>query len=128
LDDSGILQAALGRIVRAFGARKYALLWVLTFFFMAMGAFFGLFDEVVPLVPLMVALSYSLGWDLLVGLGMSIWPPTWASARPFEPLQHWRGPKAGRAAPVFGCALPPALLPGRVCAGGCVSDALRTPH
>ncbi len=72
LDDSGILQAALGRIVRAFGARKYALLWVLTFFFMAMGAFFGLFEEVVPLVPLMVALSYSLGWDLLVGLGMSI--------------------------------------------------------
>ena len=29
-------------------------------------------QEVVPLVPLMIALSYSLGWDSLVGLGMSI--------------------------------------------------------
>jgi uncharacterized ion transporter superfamily protein YfcC len=39
---------------------------------MAMGAFFGIFEEVVPLVPVMLALSYSLGWDSLVGLGMSI--------------------------------------------------------
>ncbi|MFN2270331.1 MAG: AbgT family transporter [Anaerolineae bacterium] len=28
----------------------------------------AIFEEVVPLVPLMIALSYSLGWDSLVGL------------------------------------------------------------
>jgi len=39
---------------------------------MAIGAFFGIFEEVVPLVPLMLALAYFLGWDALVGLGMSI--------------------------------------------------------
>jgi len=72
LDRSGIVRAAIGRIVRRFGQEKYALLLVISFFFMALGAFFGIFEEVVPLVPVMVALSYSLGWDALVGLGMSV--------------------------------------------------------
>ncbi len=72
LDKSGILKATLGKIVNRFGGRKYVLLLVVAFFFMLMGAFFGLFEEIVPLVPLMIALAYSLGWDALVGLGMSI--------------------------------------------------------
>ncbi len=72
LDKSGILQAAIGRIVQAFGGKKYVLLLVISLFFMLLGAFFGIFEEVVPLVPLMIALAYLLGWDSLVGLGMSI--------------------------------------------------------
>jgi uncharacterized ion transporter superfamily protein YfcC len=72
LDKSGILKAAIGRLVRAFGGHKYLLLLVITFFFMLLGAFFGIFEEVVPLVPVMLALAYYLGWDSLVGLGMSI--------------------------------------------------------
>lgn len=72
MDKSGILKAALARIVRKFGGQKYVLLLVISFFFMAVGAFFGIFEEVVPLVPLMIALAYSLGWDTLTGLGMSI--------------------------------------------------------
>jgi uncharacterized ion transporter superfamily protein YfcC len=72
LDGSGILRTALGRIVARYGERKYTLLLVVSLFFMCLGAFFGIFEEVVPLVPLIVALSYTLGWDALVGLGMSI--------------------------------------------------------
>jgi len=72
LDKCGILSAAIARVVNAFGDRKYALLLVISLLFMMMGAFFGIFEEVVPLVPVMLALSYSLGWDAFVGLGMSI--------------------------------------------------------
>jgi uncharacterized ion transporter superfamily protein YfcC len=72
LDKSGLLRAAITRIVQAFGDKKYMLLLAVSFFFMTLGAFFGIFEEVVPLVPLMVALAYSLGWDALTGLGMSI--------------------------------------------------------
>lgn len=72
LDKSGILRASLARIVTRFGGQKYLLLLAISLFFMALGAFFGIFEEVVPLVPLMIALAYSLGWDTLVGLGMSI--------------------------------------------------------
>jgi uncharacterized ion transporter superfamily protein YfcC len=39
---------------------------------MAMGAMIGSFEECVPLVPLAVSLSVSLGWDLLTGIGMSL--------------------------------------------------------
>jgi len=72
LDKTGTLRAFIGRIVRKFRARKYTLLWVVPLAFMFLGATLGTFEEVVLLVPLMIALSYSLGWDALVGLGMSI--------------------------------------------------------
>ncbi|NTV84164.1 MAG: hypothetical protein HGA23_07685, partial [Bacteroidales bacterium] len=66
LDRSGILQELLARIVRVFKHRKYMLLLGISFFFMLIGAFFGIFEEVIPLVPLIVGLSYFLGWDVLV--------------------------------------------------------------
>ncbi|PWH17927.1 MAG: hypothetical protein DDG59_07170 [Anaerolineae bacterium] len=72
LDKCGILQAGLGRLIGRFQNRKYLLLALIALFFMGLGAFFGIFEEVVPLVPLMVALAYLLGWDALVGLGISI--------------------------------------------------------
>ncbi len=72
LDKTGILTASLAGVVNRFGGKKYLLLLAISFFFTALGAFLGIFEEVVPLVPLMIALSYSLGWDTLVGLGMSI--------------------------------------------------------
>mgnify|MGYP006284502709 CR=1 FL=1 len=72
LEKSGILEAGLGWIVNRFQGRKYQLLMVISFFFMLLGAFFGIFEEVVPLVPLALALAHYLGWDPLVGLGMSI--------------------------------------------------------
>lgn len=72
MDRSGIMQAVVSRIVKAFGGRKYLLLLIVTFFFMAMGTFFGIFEEVIPLVPLMIGLAYYLGWDSLTGLGMSV--------------------------------------------------------
>ncbi len=72
LDKSGILGAAIVRLVKTFGGRKYLLLFIMSFFFMLLGALFGLFEEIVPLVPMMIALAYYLGWDALVGMGMSI--------------------------------------------------------
>lgn len=72
LDKSGILTAGLSTIVRKFGSRKYLLLALMCLFFMVLGGFFGLLEEIIPLVPLIIALSYSLGWDALVGLGMSV--------------------------------------------------------
>ncbi len=72
LDKTGTIRAFIGGIVRRFRARKYLLLLMVSLAFMALGATLGTLEEVVLLVPLMIALSYSLGWDALVGLGMSI--------------------------------------------------------
>ena len=72
LDKTGTIRAFIGNIVRRFQDRKYTLLYMVCLAFMFLGATLGTFEEVVLLVPVMIALSYSLGWDALVGLGMSI--------------------------------------------------------
>jgi uncharacterized ion transporter superfamily protein YfcC len=72
LDNTGIVRALIASVVTRYQDRKYLLLSFVSLVFMLLGASFGIFEEIVPLVPIMVALSYSLGWDALVGLGMSI--------------------------------------------------------
>ena len=72
LDKCGLMQYMLDKIVDRFGASKYHLMAMIIFFFMALGSFIGSFEECVPLVPIVVALSISLGWDDLTGLGMSL--------------------------------------------------------
>ena len=72
LDKTGTIGAFIGGIVRRFRDRKYLLLPIVCLAFMFLGSTLGTFEEVVLLVPMMIALSYSLGWDALVGLGMSL--------------------------------------------------------
>ena len=72
LDACGLMKYMLDKIVNRFGNARYKLLAIVTFFFMAMGAFVGSFEECVPLVPIVVALSVSFGWDKETGLGMSL--------------------------------------------------------
>lgn len=72
LERGGLMKYMLDKIVCRFGSARYKLLAVITFFFMAMGAFIGSFEECVPLVPIVVVLSVSLGWDSLTGMGMSL--------------------------------------------------------
>lgn len=72
LDACGVLRYMLGRVYQAFSGRKYMLMIILCLFFMLLGTFAGSFEEIVPLVPLAVALSYAMGWDALLGLGMSV--------------------------------------------------------
>ena len=71
LEKSGIIKYAMDKIVKRFSNNKYLLLSVLVLFFMAFGSMFGIFEELIALVPICVTLSYSLGWDSLTGLGMS---------------------------------------------------------
>jgi len=72
LDRTGVLRGSVAGLVARFGGRKYILLLVVSLFFMLLGAMFGIFEEVIPLIPVMIVLSLSLGWDSLVGLGMVI--------------------------------------------------------
>ncbi len=72
LERGGLMKYMLDKIVHRFGGARYNLLAIITFFFMAMGAFIGSFEECVPLVPIVVVLAVSLGWDSLTGMGMSL--------------------------------------------------------
>ena len=72
LDQCGLMKYILNKTAVTFSAVRYRLMAVVTFFFMAMGSMIGSFEECVPLVPLVVALSVNLGWDALAGIGMSL--------------------------------------------------------
>ena len=72
LDKCGLMKYMLDKITKRFGHNRYGLMALVILFFMAMGSFIGSFEECVPLVPIVVALAVSLGWDPLVGVGMSI--------------------------------------------------------
>ena len=72
LDKCGLMKYMLDKIVNKFGQSRYKLMAMIVFFFMALGSFIGSFEECVPLVPIVVALAVSLGWDDLTGLGMSL--------------------------------------------------------
>lgn len=72
LEVCGLMKYMLARIVGRFGHARYSLMATITFFFMAMGAFIGSFEECVPMVPIVAALAVSLGWDVMTGLGMSL--------------------------------------------------------
>lgn len=72
LDATGVLKAMISKIAGRFGKHKYRLIPAFVLFFMLLGAVLGIFEEVIPLVPIIVALAYSLGWDSLMGLGLSM--------------------------------------------------------
>lgn len=72
LDKCGLIKYMLDKMAHRFGAVRYRLLAVITFFFMALGSMVGSFEECVPLVPIVVALAVKLGWDALTGMGMSL--------------------------------------------------------
>ncbi len=72
LDKSGILRAVIAKIALRMYKRKRLLIAAVSFAFMFLGSFFGILEEIVPLIPLMVGLSFMLGWDSLMGLSLSL--------------------------------------------------------
>lgn len=71
LDKSGLLKYFMFLIVKKYANNKYLLLSILSLFFMTFGSVLGIFEELIALVPISIVLAYSLGWDSLIGVGMS---------------------------------------------------------
>ena len=72
LEKSGMLKYLLDQITCRYGKNRQILLALVALFFMLLGSFIGLYEECIPLVPIVVALAVRLGWDVLTGLGISL--------------------------------------------------------
>lgn len=70
MEKSGGVSAFIGKAVNKCGKRKNLVIAVAVLIFMAFGSLFGMFEELVTLLPLMVVFMLSLGLDTMVGLGV----------------------------------------------------------
>lgn len=66
------MEYLLKKLVNRFYNKRYAIIYVIVLFFMLLGSFVGSFEEVIPMIPFVCALSVSLGFDNLIGLGISL--------------------------------------------------------
>jgi uncharacterized ion transporter superfamily protein YfcC len=72
MDKTGGIKVVIKRLILRFKDNKYLLLRLVTLVLMMFGAFFGIFEESIALLPIMILLSLSLGWDTLTGMGMCL--------------------------------------------------------
>lgn len=68
----GMVSRLMERIAHRFAAARYKLLMLISLFFMVFGSVFGIFEELIIMVPFCIALSRRMGWDSLTGLGISL--------------------------------------------------------
>ena len=110
LEKSDIMSLFISKIVRRFSKMKYLLMALIVFFFMLLGAVLGTFEENIALVPLILALAYCMGWDSLVGLGMSMLASCFGfTAAVTNPFSHRDRAENLRPAAVFRLRLPQSL-------------------
>ncbi|MBR4727606.1 MAG: YfcC family protein [Clostridia bacterium] len=72
LDERGVLRYIMAVVIRKFETKKYLLLCIMVFICMLLSSTSGILEESVTLVPIACAISLALGWDSLVGLGISL--------------------------------------------------------
>lgn len=60
----------IGKTVQKFSNKKRLVICVAVLVFMLFGSFFGMFEELVTLLPLVIVFMLSMGFDTLTGLGV----------------------------------------------------------
>ena len=60
----------ISKTVRKFADKKKLVVCIATLIFMAFGSLFGMFEELVTLLPLVIVFMLSMGFDTMTGLGV----------------------------------------------------------
>lgn len=72
MNDVGGINALIGALSSKFKEKKLLLLALISFFFMCFGAFLGLFEEMLTMLPVAAALCIMIGFDSFTGFLVSI--------------------------------------------------------
>ena len=87
LDKCGILKYIMATLIKKFSNKKYTLMAIVIFVCMLLSSTAGILEESITLVPIAVAVSLAMGWDSLVGLGLSLVSIAWGfTAATFNPF------------------------------------------
>ena len=69
LEKSGGIKLFISQIIRSLKGRKEPVICITVLIFMLFGSFFGMFEELVTLLPIMILFMLSMGMDTMMGLG-----------------------------------------------------------
>lgn len=69
LDKTDGIKVVIGRVMRKLANKGAPVVCLTVLIFMLFGSFFGMFEELVTLLPLVVMFMLSLGFDTMTGLG-----------------------------------------------------------
>ncbi len=72
MNDAGGISVLIGSVSERFKDRKNLLVIVVSFVFMCFGAFLGLFEEMLTMLPIVTALCVMIGFDSFTGFLISI--------------------------------------------------------
>lgn len=72
MNDTNGMKVIVERLIKRFKSNKKMLVAIIVLIFMIFGSFFGLFEEVLTLLPIIILLSLSLGYDSYLGFLMCI--------------------------------------------------------
>ena len=87
LDKCNILKYIMATLIKKFSNKKYLLMAIVIFVCMLLSSTAGILEESLTLVPIAVAVSLALGWDSLVGIGLSLISIAWGfTAATFNPF------------------------------------------
>ena len=70
MEKTGGIRVFIGKTMRKFSSKRKLVVCIATLIFMLFGSFFGLFEELVTLLPIVIMFMLSLGFDTMTGLGV----------------------------------------------------------
>ncbi len=70
MEKTGGLKAVISRAIKACAGKKTLVILIGVLFFMMFGSFFGMFEELLTLLPIVIVFVLSLGYDSMIGLGI----------------------------------------------------------
>ena len=72
LEKTGGVKVFMSRIIRRLGNRHAPVICLTVLIFMLFGSFFGMYEELITLLPIMIMFMLSMGLDTLMGLGVCL--------------------------------------------------------
>ena len=72
LEKTGGTRVFIGRIIKRLADKGGPVVCVCTLVFMLFGSFFGMFEELVTLLPIVIMFTLALGMDSMTGLGVCV--------------------------------------------------------
>lgn len=72
MERGGIIESIMALLIDRFRERKYFLMAVIMGVMMFLASTVGIYEAMIPTIIFIVPLSLALGWDSLVGLGMTL--------------------------------------------------------